>query len=206
MYPSTIYRLTAKALITNDEGRVLVVKEKGDFWSLPGGGVEHGETAATCLQREITEEIGIEGAEVREIVHSTTVYLDHKDAWMTWVVYRANVPHHNFVLGDGVTAAKFIDISELADTTDILEKLIVESVNAAAMHAQLASATKPARYRHYKGMEYEVLDTATHTESGEPLVVYRALYPPYALWARPEEMFFDTVEKDGESFPRFTKI
>jgi 8-oxo-dGTP diphosphatase len=53
-------RLGAKALVT-DRDRVLLVKERradgSTFWSLPGGGVEPGETLSTCLRREIREEI-----------------------------------------------------------------------------------------------------------------------------------------------------
>ncbi|MEF8802485.1 MAG: NUDIX domain-containing protein [Halolamina sp.] len=53
-------RIGAKALIT-DHGRVLLVKERhGDgstFWTLPGGGVERGESFSECLRRELEEEI-----------------------------------------------------------------------------------------------------------------------------------------------------
>ena len=62
------------------------------------------------------------------------------------------------------------------------------------------------KYRHYKGNEYEVLGEATHTETEERLVVYRALYEPYALWVRPYDMFFETVTVNGEVVPRFNKI
>ena len=130
MYPSTIYRVVAKALITNDEGKILVVKENQDFWSLPGGGLEHGETAAECLTREIQEEIGINAPRIGNIAYSTSVYLDQRDIWMTWIVYNAEIDSSDFVFGDGVTDAKYIAIEELQDTTDLLEKLIVETVHA----------------------------------------------------------------------------
>lgn len=130
MYPSTIYRVVAKALITDLQGKVLVVKESQDFWSLPGGGLEHGETAADCLSREIQEEIGIQNIEVGNIVYSTNVYLDRKDYWMTWIVYKVTLNSTDFILGDGVTDAKFIDFKELEDATDLLEKLVVETVKA----------------------------------------------------------------------------
>ena len=35
---------------------------------------------------------------------------------------------------------------------------------------------KPGKYRHFKGMEYELVGMATHSETMEPMVVYRALY------------------------------
>ena len=62
------------------------------------------------------------------------------------------------------------------------------------------------RYRHYKGNEYEVIDTALHTETEERLVVYRALYEPYQLWVRPFEMFFENVIVNDIEIPRFTKL
>ncbi len=58
-------------------------------------------------------------------------------------------------------------------------------------------------YRHYKGNLYEVMEVATHSESGEKLAVYRALYGDYGVWVRPLEMFAETVEKDGARIPRF---
>ena len=63
---------------------------------------------------------------------------------------------------------------------------------------------KPGRYRHYKGGEYEVQGIATHSETGEQLVVYRPLYGNAGLWVRPLAMFFDTVDRDGEVQLRFT--
>jgi len=130
MYPSTIYRVVAKALITDENNKVLVVKESQDFWSLPGGGLEHGETPQECIAREVEEEIGLLDVTVGEIAYSTSVYLDQRDYWMNWVVYRASITSTDFVLGDGVTDAKFIDISEIEASTHLLEKLIVETVRS----------------------------------------------------------------------------
>jgi hypothetical protein len=66
--------------------------------------------------------------------------------------------------------------------------------------------TPPGRYRHYKGMEYEVLGTVRHSESLEPLTLYRALYGEQGLWVRPAAMFNEEVVIDGISQPRFRKI
>jgi hypothetical protein len=61
----------------------------------------------------------------------------------------------------------------------------------------------PGRYRHYKGGEYEVLGVVRHSESLEPLVLYRPLYNASGLWVRPYAMFLETVEVDGAQVLRF---
>ena len=66
--------------------------------------------------------------------------------------------------------------------------------------------TSPGRYRHYKGGEYEVLGVARHSETLEPMVVYRPLYNATCMWVRPHAMFFGEVEVEGRSQPRFAPI
>lgn len=66
--------------------------------------------------------------------------------------------------------------------------------------------TPPGRYRHYKGGEYDVVGTVRHSESLEPMTLYRALYGQMGLWVRPAAMFNETVEIDGVVQPRFRKI
>jgi hypothetical protein len=59
-------------------------------------------------------------------------------------------------------------------------------------------------YRHFKGGLYRVVDVATHTESGETLVIYRAEGEGAAqLWARPHWMFVARVGVGPEAVPRF---
>ena len=65
---------------------------------------------------------------------------------------------------------------------------------------------RPGRYRHFKGGEYEVLYVALHSETMEPMVVYRALYGEFGLWVRPASMWNETVERDGKKYKRFEYI
>ena len=55
-------------------------------------------------------------------------------------------------------------------------------------------------YKHYKGDYYLVEDIAVHSENEENLVIYRALYGGTKLWARPYDMFFDEVNKNGQKY------
>lgn len=64
----------------------------------------------------------------------------------------------------------------------------------------------PGLYRHFKGNLYEVIGPATHSETEEPVVVYRALSGDLGLWVRPRDMFLGDVEVEGRSIRRFAPI
>lgn len=66
--------------------------------------------------------------------------------------------------------------------------------------------TPPGMYRHYKGGKYEVLDTVRHSETLEPMTLYRALYGEGGLWVRPAAMFVEDVVVGGVSQPRFQPL
>ena len=63
----------------------------------------------------------------------------------------------------------------------------------------------PGLYRHYKGMLYEVIGTVRHSETLEPMTLYRALYGEQGLWVRRAAMFNENVVIDGISQPRFAR-
>ena len=63
----------------------------------------------------------------------------------------------------------------------------------------------PGLYRHYKGELYEVIGTVRHSETLEPMTLYRALYGEQGLWVRPAAMFNENVVIDGISQPRFAR-
>lgn len=65
---------------------------------------------------------------------------------------------------------------------------------------------KAGRYRHFKGNEYELLYIATHSETLEKYVVYKALYGEGGIWVRPLSMWSETVTRDGKTFKRFEYI
>ena len=65
---------------------------------------------------------------------------------------------------------------------------------------------KPGIYRHYKGNHYELIGVASHSETLEPMVVYRALYGARGLWVRPAAMWSEPVETPAGTVSRFTYI
>lgn len=78
------------------------------------------------------------------------------------------------------------------------------ATDAAADEPEHATV-RPGLYTHFKGNRYEVLSVARSSETGEEMVVYRALYGDFGLWVRPAAMFVETVERDGRTMPRFAR-
>lgn len=73
-------------------------------------------------------------------------------------------------------------------------------------YEEAVAAIPPGRYRHFKGKEYEVIGIARHSETEEPVVVYRALYGDYGVWVRPASMWNETVERGGQTYKRFCRL
>ena len=67
-------------------------------------------------------------------------------------------------------------------------------------------ALTPGLYRHYKGNDYQVIAVARHSETLEPVVVYRALYGEGGLWVRPYAMFCEDVVVEGQAMRRFSPV
>lgn len=65
---------------------------------------------------------------------------------------------------------------------------------------------KPGKYQHFKGNLYEVIGIATHSETREPMVVYKALYGDGGLWVRPAAMWTETVDREDYHGPRFFPV
>lgn len=114
-----LYRVSVKALIYNEKGEILVVKEHGLNWGLPGGGMDHGETFKTTLTRELVEEVGYRGAFTFEVIDTADpMYLEGIDAWQIQVIFQVVPETLDFSVGPDAQDMKFIDVSELETYSD----------------------------------------------------------------------------------------
>ena len=174
-------------------------KARGLLWEFVGGKVEPGETKQQALVRECREELDITVAmgevffetthEYPDIAIRLTLFcctiaegapklLEHID--LRWITPE-EIPNYEFCPADA----------------EILNQLAERKAEP---------TIRPGVYRHYKGNEYEVVGVAKHSETLEPMVVYRALYGDHGLWVRPASMWSETVRTSGGEVKRFTYI
>lgn len=105
---SPFYRVTAKALIYDQHGRLLLLQTTNRNWELPGGGWEHDESFETCLKREIREELGVNTTEIGSI---SFMYrgTNRKRGYKTLrIVCPVTLASHTFIHGDGMQHAVFV--------------------------------------------------------------------------------------------------
>ena len=132
-YPNTYYRVSVKALIRDADGKLLVCKENSPNWSLPGGGVDHGEEPLEALKRELHEELGITAYSNAQIADVLTVYVEEKEAWLMWVVFAVELPQDvQITPGADVTEYTFIDPAEFKHSTQRAAIMITKVLEGAA--------------------------------------------------------------------------
>lgn len=78
----------------------------------------------------------------------------------------------------------------------IIHSKKIQPVRFSNIEVVMNEIVKGGLYRHFKGMYYYVLDVATHSETGEKLVVYQKLYDERDLYVRQLEMFCSDVDRD----------
>ena len=116
--PSTFYRVSVKALVFDDEHRLLVMQNRDGTWELPGGGWEHTETLDDCLRREILEELGVD---VKSI-DTATIHpcVGHATAARyPWLKLAMNVElaSHDFKLDPRMRATRYVTFDEFGALT-----------------------------------------------------------------------------------------
>lgn len=133
-YPDAFYRVSLKAIIRNDTGHVLVVKENGSKWTLPGGGMDHGETTHDALKRELFEEALITSDFKEKLINTTSLYLEKREAWLLWLVYEVQVDHLKYGVGADADEVAFMNPELFKDSKYRSEQLVYEFA-AEARHA-----------------------------------------------------------------------
>lgn len=125
LYPSTIYRVSLKAIIHDDEGKVLLVQEGDPVWTFPGGGIEHDESEQEALVRELTEEANIVAPFSFYPIGVEPIYVEERDTWLLWIVYKVTPePGYSFGPTDDAQKVEFKDPAELKESDNPWERLV----------------------------------------------------------------------------------
>jgi 8-oxo-dGTP pyrophosphatase MutT (NUDIX family) len=114
-----IYRVSAKALIFDEDHKILLVKEKRG-WELPGGGIEQGESPQETITREITEECGFEIEKINESpslmwIINRPESSDELDRWRVLIGFETKLKSLEFTPSKEALEYRFVSKEEMED-------------------------------------------------------------------------------------------
>ena len=207
------YHLLVDLIFLNSKGETLLQlrsKEKKnypDMWGCAGGAAVHGEDSLTACIRECEEEMGFTPDAARARVVSTETNAEDCFIRDNYLIYQDMPLEKMTFQPEEVESARWILPEKIQEDPKMWQDLCSWS-NWESMYPILCLESMRIRipkgvYRHYKGNYYRVEGLALHSETLEPMVIYRALYGTEELWVRPAKMWNELVSVKGEMVPRF---
>lgn len=123
-----LFRVSLKSVIFNEAGDVLVVKERGrDWWDIPGGGMDHGESVKEVLARELQEEVSLVGDfEYEVILTEDPRYLASHNLYQMRITFLVKPKVQEFGPGDDSDEVMFVDPLKFEDSELVTERKIYE--------------------------------------------------------------------------------
>ena len=134
-----LFRNSLKALVFNDKGEVLLVKEDGrDMWDIPGGGIDHGESIEDVIRRELKEEVNFEGKfKYKVILAESPVFVESIKIWQMRIIFAVWPENTVFSPGQDGDEIRFVNPGELKMSDIATERVIAD-------YAELARAVQPS--------------------------------------------------------------
>ena len=126
--PNTFYRISAKALILDDQKRFLLVREENGLWEIPGGGIDHGEHPIETIKREIIEEMGIEVLDVNPTIQYFVIAKALDNVWKSSVFYLTKLKNLEFTPTEECKEIRFFtkEEAERVDTYPVVKAFLKE--------------------------------------------------------------------------------
>ena len=117
-------RVSARALVVNENREILMVREKESYWYTPGGGLEDGESLTECVKREVLEETGLE-IEVGRVVLIEEYFEGEKHFLCVYFLAstKGEIASDWKDIG-GIVEAKFLTKEEVLAEDEIYPKLL----------------------------------------------------------------------------------
>lgn len=130
-YPKTnrrsdfLYRVSLKCLVKNDKGEVLVVQETPrDWWDLPGGGMDHGESIQAAIAREMKEEVAMHGDFTYSVIDVDEPAVLPRNIWQLRLVFEVAPLYLEFRPGDDSSEIAFINPQLFKNASNQVERRI----------------------------------------------------------------------------------
>jgi len=112
--PEGFYKVSVKALVVNDEGKIMLCKEEDGGWELPGGSVDFGESFKDCLTREVKEEMGVNVIEMDNNPKYAWKYKKSEKIHRVFLGFRAKLDSFDFTPSDECVELNFFSKDELS--------------------------------------------------------------------------------------------
>lgn len=127
-HEDNLFRVSLKAVLFNQDGHVLVVKEADrDWWDIPGGGIEHGESIKEALARELEEEVSLKGDfEYQAILAEDPRLQQKRDLYQMRLTFLVKADISGVATGVDSSEVKFINPNVFKDSDLITEQKIYE--------------------------------------------------------------------------------
>ena len=216
--PEGRYHLVVDILFLNSKGETLLQRRDKnkenmpDIWSVTGGSAVAGENSVMACIRETEEEMGftpdMQNARVlMKEIHAREEGGFLRDVWLI----RQDVPLSQMTWQPGeVQDGMWILPEKIKEDPKLWQDLSVlyfwkQAYPYLCLESMRIRIPKGV-YRHYKGNRYEVLGLCLHSETEEPMVIYKALYGFEEIWTRPAKMWNEEIKlADGRTVKRFEK-
>lgn len=112
----SLYRVSLKAIIRDNAGKVLVVKESGNHWNLPGGGMDHGETIESGMKRELYEELLIASPFTMRLLDTELIFLKSRPIWQLSLFYEVFLDKFEYGVGPDADEVACMDPEVFKDS------------------------------------------------------------------------------------------
>lgn len=127
-----LFRISVKALVFNKENEVLLVREGGKEWDIPGGGVDHGESIENTLRRELKEEVNLTGYFTYKVISvENPTFVQSHNFWLVRIIYAVWPDNLELSAGEDGEEIRFVSIDKLKQSSSPYERIYAKNAELA---------------------------------------------------------------------------